>query len=239
LKKASNPFKNFLQQIDSSGTVSDFIDELKLSMPEIHNVLKIYYEVFKTHTGSDSAESYFRLKNSMIKFSESLAKDDKYFVYVRLLESIDDTHIKEFNKSEETIDIIKLKIRDDLILNNDGMMGITGFISTVQTCANIGDHEFIEDFTKRFFDHLPEGNRENLKSFTEAHLLFAKGEFNRSLEKILTVEYSIPEMKYYQKCLQMMNYYELNEYESFFRHSIRISTFCQRISQYLRNGRCR
>ncbi len=54
-----------------------------------------------------------------------------------------------------------------------------------------------------------------MRKYSTAHLYFTRNEFEKSLGTIMTINYDLFIMKYYLKNLQMMNYYELNEHNSF------------------------
>src|SRR4030095_6365489 len=86
---------------------------------------------------------------------------------------------------------------------------------SIQTACNLGDADFIEEYTGKFLGFLPKNTKENMRKYAMAHFYFAKNKFQKSLEQTLTTEYDLFAMKYLLKNLQMMNYYELNDYNSF------------------------
>lgn len=205
----------FLRNSDSSGLLEDIAILLKNRSGEIYNVLNIYYKVFKTHIDGYKLVDYLELKKNITEHSRSLSKDDKQYVYINMIQILDKINDNDFNKPKEFTEIFKMRIKDNTILNQEGGLSPIAFISCIQNACTDEDSKFIGEITSGFQKYLPDNLKENLIKFSDAHLYFLDNEFNKSLEKILSVDYDLFIMKYYLKNLQMMNFYELNDYNSF------------------------
>lgn len=205
----------FLKKSDSSGLLEDIAILLKNRSGEIYDVINVYYKVFNTHLGGYKLDDFLELKKTLNEYSKRLSKEDKQYIYINMIQILDKINDNHFNKPNEFVDIFKMRIKDNTILNEEGSLSPIAFISCIQNACTAGETRFIEEFTSGFQKYLPENIKDNLLKFSEAHLHFAKNEFSKSLEKILLVDYDLFIMKYYLKNLQMMNFYELNDYESF------------------------
>lgn len=214
-ERKANPISSFLEKADSHNMIEELLELMKTKSLTLYRVLEAYYKLYSSYMDKDSVVKYLEFKKTLEIESGFFSKSDKYILYSSLTECLADLNDFELNKSSELLDIFKMQIRDNVILNEDGFLGTAPFISIVQTACIAGDADFIENFTKKFIAKVHSEARDNLEKFSNAHLYFAKKEFEKSLEQILLVDYDLFTMKYYLKNLQMMNYYELNDYESF------------------------
>lgn len=210
-----NAVSSFLEKAVSNNMIDELLGLMETNSPSLYTILNAYYKMYSSISDKNSFEKYSEFKRTLESESESFSKSDKYILYSGLIECLSNLNDFELNKSREMLDINKLIIRDNVFLNEDGFLGTTPFISIIQTACNAGDADFIENFTKKFIPKVHSEVRNNLEKFSKAHLYFLKKEFDKSLEQILLVDYDLFAMKYYLKNLQMMNYYELNDFNSF------------------------
>ena len=219
-----NIVENFILKADSSDLISDMLDSVREFSEDIFIILDLYYKFFRACSDSKSEEKYFAYKEALSSSSGGLSLQDKHIFYVELQNCLTFMNSPGINKSKETLDIVRLKIKYKVLLDQDDHLDLSYFISVIQTACNINDSEFIVSFTDKFLNYVSKESRDNLLKYSNAHLYFSENEFQKSLETILTVDYDLFIMKYYLKDLQMMNFYELNDYDSFlmisdsFRH---------------------
>lgn len=214
-KKDENMIYKFVEKADSNNLILEMIESLKPKHEELYEIFNVYYKYYKSLFDNNSTEKYFDFKKSLASLSSGFSKFDREILYSGLRNSLAKTTSPEINKSTETMEMIKLKMRDDLILNSNGFLTDIEFVSIIQSACDLGDSDFIEDFTKKYLKYIPGELRENDLRFSDAHYLFTKNEFKKSLEKISEIDIDFFAMKYYLKNLQMMNHYELNDYNSF------------------------
>ena len=68
---------------------------------------------------------------------------------------------------------------------------------------------------KEYSHRLAPENKDSCIAYANAEICFANGDFNTSLENITKTDVVYFDMKLSIKALQIMNYYELNDYDSF------------------------
>lgn len=213
-RKELNPILLFMGKSETASSISEMLETLKDS-PENYKVLNSYYKYFISLSDNTSVEKYFDFKNSLIENATAYSGPDRHNLYSGLRNAVTNLNSAEINKSKELLDITKLMIRDDIMLNENGLIDEVVFVSEIQTACSLADAEFIEDFSSRFLKHLPKPSVQNLKKFSLAHLYFVRKEFEKALEQTLTINFDLFGVKFYLKNLQMMIYYELKDYDSF------------------------
>lgn len=213
-RKDLNPILIFMNKNETAVSITEMLDSLKEN-PEIYRVLNSYFKYFISLSDNASTEKYFDFKKNLIANASGFSGPDRHNLYSGLRNAVTNLTSAEINKSKELLDITKLMIRDGIMLNENGLIDEVIFVSEIQTACSLGDSEFIEDFSDRFISHLPQPSMENLKKFSLAHLYFSNGEFEKALEQTLTINFDLFGVKFYLKNLQMMIYYELDDYDSF------------------------
>jgi len=69
--------------------------------------------------------------------------------------------------------------------------------------------------SKKLANKISEGTRKNDNIFSHALICYGKKEYNKSLEYLSKINYDYFYMKHMVKNIQILNYYELNDYISF------------------------
>lgn len=214
-KKEENLLLTFLQNADSYNLIYNLIESLKPLSKETYHILNTYYKYYLSVSENISVEKYFDFKKTLNSNVQYLSKPDLHILYSGLRIAVVNLKSPYINKSREYIDIVKIKIRNSVMLSPDEFLTESEFTSCIQSACDLGDSEFIKDFTDRFIKYLPKVNRKNMEKFSMSHLHFAKNDFEKSLGMIFIISYDLFIMKIYLKNLQMMNYYELNDHNSF------------------------
>jgi len=210
-KQENNLTSIFLDKVDLIKLMEYYETKSSLSF----NVLNAYYKMYLSINDKNSPHKYFDFKKTLEFTSPGLSNSDKHILLSSLTNCVANLTAYGINKSSESLEIAKLQINEKVLLNHDGYIGVTHFISLIQSACNVGDHIFIEEFTNKFSRYLHSDVKENLEKFSLVHYHFARKEYNKSLELILKIDYDLFTMKYYLKNLQMMNFYELSDYESY------------------------
>lgn len=214
-QKEENPLLSFLKKADSNNLIFELLESIKLKSCEAYQILNAYYKYYKSVEDCTSIEKYFDFKETLRTNAHDFSNPNKHILYSGLRNSILRIISPEINKSNEIVDIAKNKIRDQVMLNPDGFMSESEFVSSIQAACDINDSVFVNDFTDKFITYLPKDTRQNMLKYSLSNFYFINKQFEKSLEEILTLKYDLFIMKYYVKDLQMMNYYELNDYNSF------------------------
>ena len=213
--KDNDPVLLFVRKADSENLIREFLNILKKEQSVNYEILNVYYKYYLSISDNNSVEKYSDFKEALLRNVHGFSKPDLHNLYTGLRNSVVNLTSPELNKGKEFLDITKHMMKDDLLISKGGIMNEITFVSEIQTACSLADSEFIEEFTDKFVRHLPKASRDNMKKYSLAHLYFARNEFERSLEQMLTIRYDLFGVKFYLKNLQMMIYYELNDYNSF------------------------
>jgi len=213
--KDNDPVLLFVRKADSENLISEFLNILKKEQSGNYEIINVYYKYYLSISDNDSIEKYLDFKDNLIRNSRSFSKPDLHNLYSGLRNTVINLTSPEFSKGKEFLDITKHMMKDDIVISKGGIMNEITFVSEIQTACSFADAEFIEEFTDKYVRHLPKASRDNMKKFAMAHLYFARNEFEKSLEQMLTIRYDLFGVKFYLKNLQMMICYELNDYNSY------------------------
>lgn len=205
----------FLLKAHNSGMISELINSFNPLSADTGKVLTVYYKMFLSVLNKNSAENYLEFKKAIADNISLFSKRDLLALYVTLLNCIVYLDTNELSKPEESLLIYESLFDNKLFFLDNDSMWDQDFLSYVTLACNLGRPELLEKFIKKVTNLIREDKRENMLLFAKAHLYFAKGEFGRSLEYIAKTNYDLFQMKYYIKNLQIRNFYELNDYESF------------------------
>jgi len=211
----NDPVLLFVRKADSVNLINEFLEIIKKEQPGNYEIINVYYKYYLSISDNNSVENYSELKDALIRNAQSFSKPDLHNLYSGLRNTAINLCSPGLNKGKEFLDITKHMMKDDIVIIKGGIMNEITFVSEIQTACSLADAEFIEEFTDKFVRHLPRASRDNMKKFAMTHLYFARNEFERALEQMLTIRYDLFGVKFYLKNLQMMIYYELNDHNSF------------------------
>jgi len=213
--KENDPVLLFVRKADSVNLINEFLEIIKKEQPGNYEIINVYYKYYLSISDNNSVENYSEFKDALIRNAQSFSKPDLHNLYSGLRNTAINLCSPGLNKGKEFLDITKHMMKDDIVIIKGGIMNEITFVSEIQTACSLADAEFIEEFTDKFVRHLPRASRDNMKKFAMTHLYFARNEFERALEQMLTIRYDLFGVKFYLKNLQMMIYYELNDHNSF------------------------
>ena len=213
--KENDPVLLFVRKADSVNLINEFLEIIKKEQPGNYDIINVYYKYYLSISDNNSVEKYSEFKDALIRNAQSFSKPDLHNLYSGLRNTAINLSSPGLNKGKEFLDITKHMMKDDIVIIKGGIMNEITFVSEIQTACSLADAEFIEEFTDKFVRHLPRASRDNMKKFAMTHLYFARNEFERALEQMLTIRYDLFGVKFYLKNLQMMIYYELNDHNSF------------------------
>lgn len=210
----SNIIDLFIELIGSGG-MDKILDYAKAHSGNDYKLLNCYYAMYKSVSSVENPDFYFNFKSSLSEISNLLNENDLRDLYINLTNSIMNLESLEINREKEFQDIYNMMISNNIFTERNGVLSDNIFNNYILIQSGFNDHSGIEIFIGKYLDRLPHDKRENCYNFGMAHVSFIKGDFSKSLEYILKINFLYFDMKYYVKNLQMMNYFELNDYEAF------------------------
>ena len=215
-KNSSNIIAEILSELDTSGKLEIYFEDLTKNGNVNSKMLKCYYELYKAISNINNPVHYFSFKKILAESSNVMNKTSLRDLYNCLINCISFSDSSSgINKTEEYLEAYDQMIKYGIFVIPGEYLEVNLFVSYVQISCNLGKHEKIKDLINNFIGKLPEDERDNMNIIAMAHLHFAKSEYRKSLEFIALMKQDVFVFKYSLKNLQMMCYYELNDYESF------------------------
>ncbi|MEO8211474.1 MAG: hypothetical protein ABI840_13020 [bacterium] len=180
-----------------------------------YKILNCYYSMYKSVCSFENADLYFNFKSSLSDTSNLITENDYRSLCINLHNSLINQKSNIINKEKEVVDIYNMMIEKNIFIEKNGVLEDNMFNNYILNLSGIPDAVTMEAFITKFINKLLPDKRESSYNFGMAHLNFVKGNYNESLEFISKIDFGYFALKYYVRNLQMMNYYELNDYESF------------------------
>ncbi|MEO8666076.1 MAG: hypothetical protein ABI462_11335 [Ignavibacteria bacterium] len=208
---------NFLKELNKnfgSNILSN--NENKTERDQI--ILKCFFDMNLALYPDAAATNYQDFRRSFDDCIDLVSKADLQDLLVCLSNSLRDRYSKDpgsqINIQKEKFYIFNLEIEKGTYLRLN-VVDENDFINYMLIAFSLGEFESIEKFYKKISDKIAEDKKINIDSLTSAYLAFGKKEFNESLKYLSKITHDFFVMKYYVKNLEIMNYYELNDFVSF------------------------
>lgn len=191
----------------------NLIDSVKKNSEKDYKVIRIYYDMFKALRENSNPDSYYTFKKNLTESDGLLMDYERRNLFSCLCTTLTyNESIK--NKPEENNDIVKIMHLNNLIIDENGSISIRDFSYGVRMAAMVKDTAFLEEFISTYTKALRPSAAENMKLYGAAYLHFARGEFGKALELVNKINIDIKSFKFELKNLQLMLFYELNDYDS-------------------------
>ncbi|MDQ3194769.1 MAG: hypothetical protein M3P82_07215, partial [Bacteroidota bacterium] len=191
------------------------LDYSKANSENNFRILNCYYSMYRSVSSVNNAELYYEFKSAISEVSNLICDADLRYLCVNLSNSLVNLNAQHMNKEQEIFDNYNMMIANNIFTESNGVLKDNKFNNYILIQSALQGTAEMEKFIALYIDMLPEDKRVNSYNFGMAHLNFVKGDFPKSLEYILKINIAYFDMKYYVKNLQMMNYFELDDYESF------------------------
>ena len=184
--------------------------EMKKNNDRFYPYVLIFYMIYKMNKHKERREYYYELKELLIEHKDLFGQSENYMFWNMLLTYC---NLNSISKIEHIF------IYDHMLKNNiykkstkeDFHIVLFRNIIFVMTIA--GKFEWLENFIEKYSGELHIDHRENMYSFSYAHVNFAKGNFEAALEYISTVSYDVFIFKMDVRVLLLKIYYELSYFE--------------------------
>jgi hypothetical protein len=155
----------------------------------------------------------------LIDCSDIISKDDLRNLLINLVNCLknlkEDKSVLGINFNKEIIENYDLMIEHKTFLELNGMMEGNKFFYSCTVAFDLKQYESIEILVKKFGNKIPENRRENENNYSQALICFGKKQYSKSLEHLSRINLDFFNMKFVVKNIQMMNYFELNDYVLF------------------------
>lgn len=177
-------------------------------------IMNAYFRVYKTINQSD-VDSYMELKKSVSDITGLIRGQYLFDLFINLNNALMKLKSGSVDFTKEYFEIYNKSIENNCFLHVNGTLSDIAFIRHILFAFTIKDAEEIENFSKMYTGKLHENSRENCYNFAISHVNFLKSNYTNSLQHISKINTNHAMMKLALKDLKIMNYFELNDYESF------------------------
>ncbi len=174
-------------------------------------------------------DNYINYKNLFFEsydvFDSNEAHDIITFLQIAVYENY---KLGKAGSLQELFELNKFAAEKHLILEN-GYVSEFSFKNIVLTACAAKEISWAETFVEEFGEYLDKNVKEDISQLCKAILEFNKGNFELSLEYLLTVK--LPDAVYgiQMRCLQLQCYYEVEKYEELFYNLVKsFSTYLSR-----------
>lgn len=177
-------------------------------------VIEIFYCIVKLFDKYDNKKYYFRTKEMINKFSETLHFDDISEIYINLTNYCNRKISEGKNEFQmEKFELYKEEIRLKLY-ELKGWMSPVYYKNLVILALNLKENDWVRDFILGYKHELPEETRENVFSYCMALYELEMKNFEEALVLLSRIKFDELYLKYDSKVLQLMIYYEMDAQES-------------------------
>ncbi len=168
----------------------------------------LYYNMLML-LNTEEEKYFFELRSARNKYEKELSQVDDYNVAIVLMQYCHKRVQKgDTNFRKHQFDITKLVLKNNLI--PPGYIEPYFFTNIVRNAANISEFSWSEEFIKGYKERLnPEFARETV-NYSLAMVEFGKGNYEKSLSLLSTINIERSNMKVDIKNMLIMIYYELN-----------------------------
>lgn len=208
IKQDENIIGYFMDMFDFAAYI-EFLQENKFEHIEL---VKLYYNMFLAGKNIDDDNNYYNFKMSLDKQVDNFKHVEKYNLYIRLeglaIEKIERGR-QDFYK--ELYEIYKKMIKMNiLIVPGSKFIPTELFRNIVFTGMTLNKYKWTENFINDFIQFISPDMRDNVYNHSLAHLYFASKEYDRSMEFLNKVRYTLFAYKADVKILMLQLFFETN-----------------------------
>jgi len=204
---------NLLEDFLGNLKIDRILESIKKNSPEDHNIVNIFYNMYKALSVINKSESFYNFKDSVLENDHLLDESERKNLYACLWTSLSYNKAVK-NKPFEFNEIMKIQHSKNLLVDQAGIINTRKYSLGIRIAAMAKDFDFLKEFADSYLKCTRPSARENMTLYGNAYLHFAKCEYGKALETVNKINFDITAFKYEIKNLQIMLFYELNEIES-------------------------
>lgn len=249
IQNKDNTAEIFLTGLNKN-LILQLLKNVKVKSERDYLILKCFCDMNFALNADANIESYSIFKKSLQDCSHLISKQDLRNLMICLTNSLVKMKVNKsvsgINYNKEIFENYNFMIENDIYLPPNGIVLGNTYINYIMAAFYLKEYERIEIFKKMFDNKIPEDRRENDNNFSQALIFFGKMEYSKSLEHLSQSNHDFFNMKHYIKNIQMMNYYELDDYISFnyimdsYRHFLSknksVTSYSKSVSENLCNS---
>ncbi|MEO1257584.1 MAG: hypothetical protein AAFZ15_02270 [Bacteroidota bacterium] len=161
--------------------LDEIFNESKRGFLSDNELFKIYDRLFRLYAEKEETNHFFDLKNALSASRETLRNIDLSLMMTQMINyAIQRVNTGDINFSKETLDLYKLSLQFDLIVNN-GTIEEAVFGNIVSLGCYNKDYVWVEQFVSDYSSYLDLSIRGGTVIYSNAAIHFSKGEFDKTI----------------------------------------------------------
>ncbi len=207
---AADLLEKFLSCID----LEKMMLAVRETSEEDYHRLLFSYKKYLAISNPNNQQFYFEYKSYLVENLESLTRDEKYNNINGLTTALSKLKLDPQEKMREYNEIYKIRIKNDLVVSKEGLSPVI-YSSIIGNMGLSKEPELLREFMDKYYHLLHDDFKSNMMSFSHAYLCFAVNNFHKCLDYLTKIEFDIFQFKINVRNLQMMVYYEIDDYIGF------------------------
>ncbi|HMS35103.1 MAG TPA: hypothetical protein PKC91_13560 [Ignavibacteria bacterium] len=216
--KKAHPELNVIELILAAipdATYHKIFEHIKKKSEIKYIILHSHYLSYKALINKGSIDDYLNYKNFLLNNSHPLPNSSLRNLTALLDNVLYFVSSSDFDKQKDLLEIYEFKVSRNIFLHNNDEISGGVFIYWAKIFFSEMETAKFEEFIRKYGKNIVEKDRESTLFLANAQMLFMKDEFEKSLSELSKINFDVFELKIVMKKLQLMIYYELDEYEAY------------------------
>lgn len=191
-------------------------------------LLMIYYYLWRVYLGDGTAEDFAKARKLFEKHYRSLGNFDRKNVYSAMQTvCLKRAEANETDYNKTLSDILLQILSRNVTSHRKGRMDLNLYRNVFVSCYKLNDTGRLKKFMKNYAGLVKQESRADILTYSEAHLCFLEGNFQKALELCNRVSFnklfmSTNENLYFKNDVRMLalkSLYELSQFEMLLNHT--------------------
>jgi hypothetical protein len=196
--------------------IKEFLSALEKKEYKYYPVLAVSYYGYASFLEPGNEEVFFKLKELVFEYHESISKKELYNFWSILSNSAFLNYLSKGVKFAEHSHEINKFFLERNVLPASGQFPPLLYQNAILNAIIVKDTEWAESFAASYKEKLVPGTSESRYSYVMALIEFEKRNFNRSLEYAISIRFNDVFDKVNTRMVVIKNYYELGHWEQVF-----------------------
>ena len=194
--------------------------------------ISIYYTIVLTLTEEGNLDHYFRLKSLIDMYIHLFSKEEAKEIFDAAISyAVTKGNKGQSEFEQESFELYKTALTRNVLILEDKISSTT-FRNIVALGLKLSEFEWVEAFIEQYSKNLPEADRENNVSFSQARLEWYRKNWGKLIVLLSSVEYKEVFQALLSRTLLLLSYYELAEFDSLESLLISFRSYLDRETSY-------
>ncbi|MBK8191815.1 MAG: hypothetical protein IPK76_00845 [Lewinellaceae bacterium] len=174
-------------------------------------IVAAYYHGYYAQSGTDSESHFMKMKTLIQQYAGRFSLAETHDLYLMAINFC----IRRINQADEhyfreVFELYRSGLQHGALLEN-GTLSRWTYNNIAVTAIRLREFEWVERFLNDFAAFLPESHREGAYNFNMARFYYDTGDYPRSMQHLLRMEYDDVLQNLVAKTMLCKIYYELDE----------------------------